>query len=148
VIVHRAELYMSQLASPPSEQDNYLFAPGNLYIDYFDSDSLVQRPFLQDGFTSLSFVPGSFGGIRKYVADPFGNTVAEYRFDISRYVQGIVTQNKKPYQVFLYSPNSAKYPTIPLSVPINPVAYGRVKLGGGNLHSEQRMKLRIIYSKL
>jgi hypothetical protein len=148
VIIHRAELYMSQLASPPYELDNYLVPPGNLYIDYFDSDSLVQRPFLLDAFNSLVYAPGTFGGLRKYVTDTYGNLVAEYRFDIARYVQGIVTRSNKPYQVFLYSPNSARYPGILLSVPINPVAYGRVKLGGGNLHSDQRMRLRIIYSKL
>jgi hypothetical protein len=148
VIIHKAEFSMMQLASPPAEQDGLLIAPPNLYMDYYDTDSLLQQPFLQDGFSNLTYSPSQVGGIQKYVTDPNGNLVSEYRFDLARYVQGIVTRNNKAFPVYLYSPYTVRYPTIFVSVPLNPIAYGRVKLGGGSLHAGQRMKLRIIYSKL
>jgi hypothetical protein len=148
VIIHKAEIYMSQLPSPPSEQDAYLIPPPNLYIDYYNKDSLAQQPFLLDGFSNFSYSPDQLGGARKYVADPSGAVLSEYRFDIARYVQGIVTRNNKVNDVYLYSPNAVRYPNLTVGASVNPMAYGRVKLGGGNLHSEKRMRLRIIYSKL
>ena len=149
VIIHRAELYAQQMASL-GQQDNFLTPPTNLYIDYFDTDSAFQRPFYQDAFTRLTYKPATFGGTLKYVQDSNGNLVGEYRFDIARYVQGLVTRTNKPPMVFLYAPFQARYSSTSLSfsVPINSLAFGRVKLGGGNLHGPQKMRLRIVYSKL
>lgn len=149
VIIHRAELYTQQVASV-GQLDNLLLPPTNLYIDYFDTDSSFQRPFYQDAFSGFTFLPGTFGGGLKYVPDANGNLVAEYRFDIARYMQGIVTRGNKINMVFLYAPYAARYSTasLSLSVPINSIADGRVKVGGGNLHGPQKMRLRVVYSKL
>ncbi len=93
---------------------------------------------------------------------PYG-IVKAYSFDISRYVQGIVTRKDSSYTLRLSAPSndSVRY-TAPYPQPItastffvvpsiaNNLADGRVRLGGGGLPRENqlRMRLRIVYSKL
>jgi hypothetical protein len=92
-----------------------------------------------------------------------GASVKAYTFDVSRYVQGIVTRNDSNYTLRLYAPvnDSLKYtPPYPASATFptyyiaptnaNNIAAGRVRLGGGGLHKDNplRMRLRIIYSRI
>ncbi len=147
VIVHRAELSMQQIHSP-GEFDEIFAAPNFLYVDYFDTSTNKQTPLLTDGFINNQYNPALLGGTRKFVQDKTGNTVAEYRFTITRHVQGIITRNEINYPYYVYAPFAVRYPDLlGLGVGVNPLAYGRVKLGGGT-HSEYKMKLRIIYSKI
>lgn len=145
VIVHRAELSMQQVHSP-GEFDEIFVVPNFLYVDYFDSSTQKQTPLINDGFANNQYQPALLGGARKYVQDKFGNTVAEYRFTISRYVQGVITRNEVNYPLYLYAPFVVSYPAM-FPQRLNPLAYGRVKLGGRN-HSSYRMRLRIIYSTI
>ncbi|MDE3253377.1 MAG: hypothetical protein KGO92_11260, partial [Bacteroidota bacterium] len=86
--------------------------------------------------------------------------VASYTFDLSRYVQGIVTRKDSAYTLRLSAPvnDSLKYtPPYPGNTSsqlyyldpsiTNDPANGRVRLGGGT-HSRFRMRLRIIYSRI
>jgi hypothetical protein len=146
VIINRAELVMQQV--PSTGQFNDIFPPPDLlYVDYFDSLAGLQRPFLDDGFSVGTYTPAFLGGIRKYVPGPGGTPVAEYRFTLSRYVQGMVTKNNYNNRIYLYSPYYIRYVNPIIFQTVNSMAKGRVKLGGGS-NKQQKMYVRIIYSKL
>jgi Domain of unknown function (DUF4270) len=145
VILHRVELSMQQIHSP-GELSEIFSVPNFLYIDYFDTATQKQTPLVEDGFANNQYQPALLGGVRKYVQDNSGNTVAEYRFTITRHVQRIITRNDVNYPFHLYAPFAVSYSNI-LGQGLNPLAFGRVKLGGGT-HSANKMKLRIIYSRI
>jgi hypothetical protein len=85
--------------------------------------------------------------------------IAAYNFDISRYVQGIVTRKDTSFTMRLSAPANdsfrytAPYPAIHsrrhyLNPSVgNDTGTGRVRLGGGT-HSRFRMRLRIIFSRI
>ena len=110
----------------------------------------------QDNFTT-------FGGytINKTVG---ADIVKSYNFDITRYVQGVVTRKDSVFTLRLSAPtNDSLYYTSPypsnvfggiyyiLPAIANHTADGRVILGGGGAGAATapyRMRLRIIYSKI
>jgi hypothetical protein len=146
VVINRAELVMTQI--PAAGQFNEYFAgPELLYIDYYDTASKTQYPFFADGFVTGSYSPAQLGGIRKIVNGPGGVPVAEYRFTLSRYVQGIVTNNNSNNLIYLYSPYYIRYVNPLIFQTVNRLATGRVKVGGGS-NKQQKMYVRIIYSKI
>jgi hypothetical protein len=87
----------------------------------------------------------------------FGGTLLSdntYRFNISRYVQGLITRHEPNDTMRLYAPlrtnlyNSNFKTTLTLPV-IDAIAKGRVVLGGSShADSTMRLRLRIIYSDL
>jgi len=146
VVINRAELVMQQV--PSAGQSDAIFPPPPLlYLDYYDSLAGIQKPFLADAFTGSSYNPTQFGGIQRKVTGPGGVQVSEYRFVISRYVQGIITRNEYNNPIYLYSPFYIRYTSPVLFQVVNSLATGRVKLGGGS-SKRQKMYLRIIYSKI
>ena len=154
-VINRAELVMDQIYDP---SDKDFITPNYLYLEAYDSAVVNTRPIPCD-FNTLSGTPnlGQFGGFRTYVKDPFGNTISRYTFNISRYVQKIVTNHHANLTLKLSSPSyidiPAAYvdectqPVSPILYQINQFTLGRVKLGGGN-NPNYRMKLHIIYSAL
>jgi len=146
VVINRAELVMTQVPASGQQNENFA-APEVLYVDYFDSASKKQLPFAADGFVTGSYSPAQLGGIRKYVNGPGGIPVAEYRFKLSRYVQGIITNNNHNNLISLYSPFYIGYASPLIFQTVNRLAAGRVKLGGGS-NKQQKMYVRIIYSKI
>ncbi|HLO80238.1 MAG TPA: DUF4270 family protein [Chitinophagaceae bacterium] len=146
VVIHRAELSMTQI--PAAGQNDDIFpAPGFLYIDYLDTVKAKQQPFVLDGFPQGSYNPNVIGGKSKKVDGPGGSVVSEYRFNIPRYVQEIMTRNNPNYPIYLFSPYVIRYASPPIFSYLNSMAIGRVKLGGGS-KTGQKMVLRIIYSKI
>lgn len=143
-LIHRAELIFEKL---PSLEDQVFTTPASLFLDVMDTtnDRIATVPF-DFSFGSSSYLT-SFGGLLKN---------NQYIFNISRYVQSIVTRKFTLNEFRLYAP----YDTSPFdlstgavakNVLINtPVAAGRVVLAGGNYSAApaQRARLRIIYSKL
>lgn len=157
-IIHRAELVMDQVYSP-NTLDNFFATPSILYLDLKDTaGGGSYRPIPCD-FNTLSGPPNiaTFGGFRTIAKDPFGNDISRYTFNISRYVQKIVTNGRLNSTLRLRAPAEIINPTSfvdecnqvvqPLNYPVNIPTVGRVKLGGGN-NANYRMKLRIIYSNL
>ena len=74
-----------------------------------------------------------------------------YKINVSRYIQQLVTKHTTNYKFRLFPAHGFTYPQYSaVSIPyLNPIAYGRVKVGGGNNpNPEYRMRLRVIYSKL
>ena len=159
-VIHRAELLMEQEAGNPATDG--LFTAPNLFLCAMNSNPDSTKRFyvpndiaLGQGGTVTNL--NAFGGYVIFKNDPFGNRIASYSFNISRYVQGIATKNEKIHDLYLFAPvNDFVYSGDGLnflyqisSVQFNPPAIGRVRLFGGNSPQTQRkMRLRIIYSKL
>jgi hypothetical protein len=90
----------------------------------------------------------------KNTTDGFGNPIRVWKFNLTRYVQNTLTKREPVHDFRLFT---AKGIVQRLGVaggftfyaaPINSqFAFGRVRVGGGN-HATQRMRLRIIYTKI
>lgn len=158
-VINRAELIVDQVYSNNSSNDIF-DAPINLSIDVKDSSlvngSYIQIPCdfsgteLQTGFAHL-------GGQLKTITDNAGQSIGEYRFNISRYLQSIVTKGKSNLTLRLSAPNYVTNTSTyndwcgqvigPFSTPKNNVGDGRVKLNGTN-NSTTRIRLNVVYSVL
>ncbi|MDB5229262.1 MAG: hypothetical protein JWN76_67 [Chitinophagaceae bacterium] len=155
-IVHRAELHMEQVPDTKFNSDKF-FTPPALFLTPFSSDSARRFFFSRDVTISSTGITnfGAFGGIPAFKTDANNNRVAEYNFNITSYVQGIVTGHDKNYNLILFAPYTdyeyaAEKTTVALPISsqvVNSPGIGRVRLGGGN-HSQHCMKLHIIYSVL
>jgi hypothetical protein len=164
-IVHRAELIVDEIPDNSGFADKFR-APNYLYIELKDSGTAKWKPIYYDlnpgqpydpdykTPATVSFFPNSvdflyFGGFIRNKTDVFGNPAHYYNFNITRYVQDIITNHKTNAQFRLSAPFNIKYPQysdFPSSYGNN-IAFGRVKVGGGN-NPNYRMRLRIVYSKL
>ncbi len=154
-VIHRAELSMEQVYDG---SDTVFTSPVSLMLDAYDPSISTFRtiPYDMAPDANGSLSPYSFGGIARKTQDGLGNTVNVWRFNISRYVQNVVNGNLPAYELRIYSPYyviekygiPGKVSDVTRTVFVNPsLAQGRVRLGGGN-HPGQRMRLRIIYSKI
>ncbi len=104
-IIHRAELIVTQAYN--DRLDNVLTPPAALYLDAFDSIANLYRPIPFDitfpDQASGSIIPTnpSFGFGGKLKSDGVNN-FNEWRFNISRYVQNVVSGKQKPSDLRLY----------------------------------------------
>ncbi|MHB1923030.1 MAG: DUF4270 domain-containing protein, partial [Chitinophagaceae bacterium] len=137
-LINQAELVITQIPSGPGSGDDVFSAPNNLFLFQFDSTGHLGDfvDVIRDPTTNIVQNPSYFGGNKTMVINKEGIPVAQYHFNISRYVQRLLT-GKDPkgnygFQLIVSDPNEA---------------FGRVKVGGGN-KSEYRLKLNIIYTKL
>lgn len=154
-IVHLAELQMESIYDV---SDTTFSPPTDMYIDsYVDSASKYKLlPYFLDQ-------NGRYAGqFFDYKKDPTGKLIKQWRYNITRYVQGVLTKRVQAYDLRLHAT-----PALRTSIPyigigdqvydfkpqetagfqyISP-AKGRVRLGGGN-RPTQKMKLRIVYSKI
>ena len=164
-IVHRAELIVEQIPDPAMTT----FKPPNyLYLDlkdsgvtnkwkpiYFDLnpaasyDPDYKNPFAVPYYPASGVDNFYFGGYRRDKKDQFGNTTSYYNFNITKYVQDMATNHRTNYDLRLFSPFTFTYPQYAGTTFNygNSIAYGRVKVGGGN-NANYKMKLRIVYSTL
>ncbi|MEO7307948.1 MAG: DUF4270 family protein [Ferruginibacter sp.] len=168
-IIHRAEIIVEQIPTDP-RYDEIFSAPNFVYLDLKDTGTTQKwKPIYFDLNTSLFYNPDDksaylpvnpstgglgidytyFGGYKRTKSDIFGNQIKYYNFNISRYVQQIVTKHTPAYDMRLYAPFNIKYPQysearIPYG---NNIAYGRVRIGSGS-NPNYRLRLRIVYSKL
>jgi hypothetical protein len=144
-VIHRAELIAYRL---PSLQDNFFGPPSRLLLDRKDSTGLVRlfdNDIQYDANGSVSL--GLFGGT-------LGKD-GSYHFNITRYVQGIVTKKEHNDSLRLSAPLrsdlfSQAY-RAKISVPvISNIAAGRVVIAGDNYPADaaKRLRLRIVYSNL
>jgi hypothetical protein len=163
-IIHRAELIAEQVPDDNNltAELNELLPPNVLFLGIYDSLNKRKRNIpndfqvVQGGTTNLN----TFGGYLSYKSLNGYNRVATYNFNISRYIQGIITRNDNEFDLRIYAPvvgdfifYSDPFPGNNFSQLLffngfsaNDAAIGRVRLGGGN-HSRFRMRLRIIYSR-
>jgi hypothetical protein len=142
-VIHRAEIIATKLPSPG---DNTFPPPFRLLLDRIrkngDSAYLLEKDLLLGNDGSVGYVN-------------FGGTLNDnlYRFNITRYVQSIVTRHEPNDTLRLWAPlraweySSALHSYVG-NLPVNNlVANGRVVLGGGTYpDSTARLRLRIVYS--
>jgi len=146
-VIHRAEIIATKI---PSANDNVFTAPDRLLLDRINPSADSAYLFERD------LVIGTDGSIGY---DVFGGNLRSdntYRFNITRYVQGIVTRHERndilrlwaPLRAYEFSPVIGGYYPTPL--PVNSrIADGRVVLAGGSYSdSNARLRLRIVYSNL
>ena len=157
-VIHRAELIVDQVYSG-SPSDVYLTTPNYLYLDTKDTSTNGSYYPIPCDFTTSNGAPDFtyFGGIKKVVEDGSGHQVSQYVFNISRYVQSIVTKSANNAILRLSSPYSitnqitivdrCKNVIAPFNFPLNNIADGGVKLNGTN-NTSTRIRLHIIYSTL
>lgn len=154
-IVHRAELIMEQVYDP---SDTLFPVPAGLYLDAYDPSTTKFRNIPYDFYfdASGSANLGSFGSVPFYATDAAGKAIRVWRFNLSRYVQNVVNGTQTAYDLRLYAPvytfnqyySGPGAEGTPVTVSVNPApAVGRVRLGGGS-HPTQKMRLRLVYSKI
>ena len=158
-IIHRAELIIEQVrANPlPNTMDDY-FTPPALFLTAFSTDSA--RRFMMPG-GDVQFTNQGVGNLADFGAFPNrrninNQNITFYSFNLTRYVQGIATSKNRNYEMILWAPYAdfvyavenfnALVPLAGTSI-LNPLAIGRIRVGGGS-HSKQRMRLRVIYTRI
>lgn len=162
-LIHRAELITEQVPDDNNlaTLEKQMLPPRYLLLSRYDSAIKSKRNIPND-YTIGSNGPNisSFGGYQISKSIQGYDQVASYTFDLSRYVQGIVTRKDTSYTLRLSAPSNdslyymAPYPgsTSSQLYYLNPsvgndVGDGRVRLGGGT-HTRFRMRLRIIFSRI
>jgi Domain of unknown function (DUF4270) len=165
-IVHRAEIIIEQV--PVNFQTDTIFSvPDFLYLDLADTTTgtpkwkpvyfdLNPNVLYDPDFKTASFYPGAagidyfyHGGYARNKNDVFGNSIKYYNFNITRYLQQLVTKHTPNYTLRLSAPYKYSYPQYIAGAISgnNSIAKGRVKVGSGT-NTNYRMRLRIIYSKI
>jgi len=153
-VIHLAELVFP--IAPSSSAD--VFTPqGQLFLDMFnptkDTIFTIQNDFL---ITSFGYNFDLFGGVLKSYSG-----AQQYRFNISRHVQGIITRHEPNFTMRVYAPFETNVWYLPpgtlfkrtatiANIPIVPqIGRGRAVLGGGsNTNPAYKARLRIIYSNI
>ncbi|GAC1420113.1 MAG: hypothetical protein NVSMB67_11690 [Flavisolibacter sp.] len=145
-VVHRAEIIAAIL---PSSANSLFTPPSRLMLDRInqshDTAFLFEKDFTASLSGSLDFV--NFGGA-------INQTRNNYVFNITRYIQEILTRRSFNDSLRLYAPlrasvfakNVGRLITIPI---LSKPGEGRVVLAGGNYPDPSlKLRLRIIYSNL
>lgn len=166
-IIHRAELIAEQVPDDANLAtiETYMLPPRVLLLTHFDSTLGplgTKRNIPNDYIIGTDGSPNlaTFGGIPVYKSINGYNRVASYNFDLSRFVQGVITRKDTAFTLRLSAPSNdslrytAPYPanatasTVFLGPSVgNDIGDGRVRLGGGT-HSRFRMRLRVVFSRL
>lgn len=160
-LIHRAELIVEQVHDN-NNTDTIFPAPEFLYLDAFDPTIILPKKQFRTipydlTFDGSDYNRSSFGSYPINTVDGSGNKIKVWKFNISRYVQHVLTATSTLYDLRLSAPYSVRseYGTPPvvsdqtlvLFPNLNGIVKGRVRVGGGN-HTTQRMRLRLIYSKI
>ncbi len=162
-LIHRAELITEQVPDDAriTGLETQMLPPKYLFLGAYDSTNKVFRTVPNDYQTAANTeLFARFGGYLTYKALNGYDKVASYNFNITRYVQGVISRTDSLFDLRMYAPvndsviyvppypynktSSTEYLGTSLG---NQPAYGRVRLGGGS-HSKFKMRLRIYYSDL
>ena len=158
-IIHRAELVMEQVYDIT---DTIFKTPDYLYLDAYDptitGDNKYRTIPYDMVFDGQDYNRVGFGSIPQNKLDPNGRVVRTWKFNISRYVQHVLTRTSTLYDLRVHAPftviNQYGIPgavsDARIGIFVNPaIVKGRVRLAGGTPASNpQRMRLRLVYSKI
>lgn len=149
-LIHKAELIIEKV---PSAEEN-VFASPILFLDLIDSLNNNRFVTIQNDLV--------LDNQQNYNVNEFGGIIRNdmYAFDISRYLQGIVSRKNPMYTFRLYAPyitslyyaipgvnpNNISSSVVPFQVNAQ-IAAGRV-VAGGATHLTKKARVRIIYSKI
>jgi hypothetical protein len=160
-IVHRAELVAEQVYHP---SDTMFTPPPIMFLQAEDPTITGTDPkfrnipydFVFD--ISGNFDYSSFGAFPFRTLDPANNSVNAWHFNLTRYVQNIVNGKEPVYPSYrllapvetsiMYRFNAQSESVKRLLAITGTPAKGRVRLAGGNHPTIQKMRVRIVYSKI
>lgn len=167
-IIHRASIIIEQTPDPTSS-DSILSVPPYLYLDLKDTSSSgmatsIWKPIYYDLNPAQQYFPDNKNSLAPYFPTNgvdqfyFGGASRTrpdgrkyYDLNVSRYTQQIVTKGTKNYELRVFAPSLIKYPQYANAAYItylNPLAFGRVKVGSGsNPNPNYRMRMIVISSK-
>lgn len=164
-IIHRAQLRITQIPDANILVDKIFTPPAFLYLDLRDSTTAVRHKpvyidlnpafiYNPDNVPVNSYFPqeidfGYYGGFIKKKTDVItGREITYYDFNVTRYIQRMVTTKTFNYELRLLAPYTIGYPqyTQVLQGYPNRLAHGRVKVGGTN--GNYKMQMVIIWSKI
>lgn len=145
-LINKAELIITQ--NPDPAAGTYL-APPELFLWKYEKPSKDSIGYLTDAgvvisslygiqYTNLSY----FGGFKTIITNEQGQKVAQYRFNITRYMQHLIS----PLPSYDNTTNYGFRLGILTPLSSDP-DMGRVVLGGGN-NSTTKMKLHVVYTKI
>jgi hypothetical protein len=163
-IIHRAELIAEQVPDDANllTIDQQMSVPRYLLLSAYNPLTKGKYNIPNDYIFSSNEGPNirDFGGAVFFKTTQGYNRVASYSFNLSRYVQGIVSRGDSSFILQLSAPANDTlfyrdpYPQLGDLKPVylnpsvgNEPAIGRVRLGGGT-HSRFRMRLRIVFSRI
>ncbi len=167
-IIHRAQITIEQAPSSNFLYDSIFSAPPYLYLDLKDTGVNNRYKPIYEDLNPLSFYNPDFmgglsvpvfpysvdynyygGAIRKKYDPISGRNISYYVFNVSRFVQKISKQEISNYGLRIFAPYQIFYKQYGNYVVAynNPLAYGRIKVGGGG-NSNYKMRMVIIYSLL
>lgn len=163
-IIHRAEL-KTYIIPDNATIDGFLAPPPVMYLERYDTSAtnsylpiprdLSPNELYGNCFPSTNGINyGYFGGYPR--TERLNNIDRQfYAFNVSQYVQQIVTHQLLNSPLRLTANMNAQYAGCLSGVPFratnNIISYGRAKLGGGGLrgtYAPYKMRLRIIYSRI
>ncbi|WP_169749192.1 DUF4270 family protein [Flavihumibacter petaseus] len=145
-LVYRAALIAERL---DGLEDNYFNEPSVMFLDAVNTDPggsgyyTIPKSFITSATNVLKYEPAQFGGILKN---------NKYEFDLTRYVQGIVTDGDPSYPLRLYAPYITRpvlygtSTTYTMNI-ATPVTRGRIIVGGG-ANTTKKLRLYIVYSRI
>jgi hypothetical protein len=156
-IIHRAELIVEEVYDP---SDITFTPPDGLMLDLYDSTLGDYKYIPYDFNPDQNGNPNpSFGLYGQLTVNSFGNPIKVWKFNVTRYVQNVLTKQEPLHDLRLYATQTAvsKLKTVVLNnsgsyifatVNVNQrFAFGRIRVGGGN-HPTQKMRLRLVFSKI
>ena len=160
-VIHLAELIVEQKYDI---SDTIFRVPETMYLDAYDptiTRSYKYRaiPYDLNASTSGPVNLNSFGVVPRIQLDAFGNKIRVWKFNISRYVQHVLTGTQTLYDLRLVSPfyiiqTYGIPPGTDFIIPVflnSSIIKGRVRLHGNNGPADpnpQRIRLRLVYSKI
>lgn len=152
MIVHRAELLFDQVYDPSDD----ITAPPNLFMAAYSTDSMRRFAIPYDA----QIFNGTIGNLSTLGVNPrtkqdmlSGKTISSYNFDVTRYVQSVVTRKEKeydfviwaPYYDFVFASEYSNFQLVLSTTGLNFPGLGRIRVGGGN-NKRYPMRLHIVYS--
>lgn len=149
-VIHRAELIAYRVPADNAAFESVFTPPNRLILDHKGTNNSKDSAYIFDN----DIQPGLDGSL-DFAA--FGGTLRSdqsYRFNITRYVQGIVTRGERNDSLRLFAPlRTSMYSRTlgqVISIPnLDLIAKGRVVIANNNFpDASRRLRLRIIYSNL
>jgi hypothetical protein len=132
-VINKAELVITEIITGTGELNNIYSEPDYLFLQQYIAGDTT-RPVIDYGNPQNPNQP-YFGGEKTEVTNFGGVRVAQYKFNIARFMQFLLRKQETNtgFKLEALSPRN--------------IDAHRVKVGGGN-HSQYNLKLRIIYTKL
>ena len=162
-LIHRAELIAEQVPDDATYNtlETQMLPPQYLFLGVYDTATKKVRNVPNDyvGTSSTEYMD-RFGGKLIYKSMYGYPKVASYNFNISRYIQGVISRSDSLFDFRIMAPVNDSITFVPpypnnkqagidylTSSLGNQAAVGRVRIGGGK-HSRFRMRLHVYYSEL